>query len=412
MPRPRDMRRSAPRGQRVFLARAMDVASGAWPRPTRLQCPWMCRSAPRDQPNAPPERAAIAMSLRDGMLPAATSTMPAERLLAVAAEEGVLPLLEWRLRGQSLPEALREGLSRGAREAAVQCLYREMELRKVERVLNRDGINALLLKGNALGIWLYQEPYLRVNSDIDLLFESRQSAELAVAAFSELGYMLSFTPAVNNYEMTCRLVVDGSSRCELDLHCRLVNSAAYADVLSFEELWHAATPLPALAGGLKALSPVHALMHACMNRALDMQNGLPDRLKLLYDIHLLLGRMDDQAWDALIELARAKNMAGVCLRSIDDTIAVFATTAPSAAIQALCAAADSEPLDRHRLDDWRYMQWQNLKALPGPAARLRWLWQRLFPTLSHLRELHGEGSWLQLMGRRARRGLLRLWNRG
>lgn len=77
-----------------------------------------------------------------------------------------------------------------------------MELRKVERVLNRDGINALLLKGNALGIWLYQEPYLRVNSDIDLLFESRQSAELAVAAFSELGYMLSFTPAVNNYEMT------------------------------------------------------------------------------------------------------------------------------------------------------------------------------------------------------------------
>lgn len=68
-------------------------------------------------------------------------------------------------------------------------------------------------------------------------------------------------------------------------------------------------------------------MHACMNRALDMQNGLPDRLKLLYDIHLLLGRMDDQAWDALIELARAKNMAGVCLRSIDDTIAVFATTA-------------------------------------------------------------------------------------
>lgn len=356
------------------------------------------------------------MALRDGMLPPDASAMPAERLLAVAAEEDVLPLLEWRLRTTvprpSLPEVLRDGLAHGAREAAAQSLFHEMELRKIERVLKRDRIRALLLKGNALGFWMYPEPYLRVNSDIDLLFESRQCAELAATAFSELGYMLSFTPAVNNYEMTCRLMVDGSSRCELDLHCKLVNSAAYADVLSFEELWHAATPLPALAGGLRALSPVHALMHACMNRALDMQNGLPDMLKLLYDIHLLLGRMDDQAWGALIDLARAKNMAGVCLRSIDDTIAIFATTAPSAAIQSLCAAADSEPLDRHRLDDWRYMQWQNLKALPGPATRLRWLWQRLFPPLSHLRELHGEGNWLQLMGRRVRRGLLRLRNRG
>jgi hypothetical protein len=79
-------------------------------------------------------------------------------------------------------------------------------------------------------------------------------------------------------------------------------------------------------------------------------------------------------------------------------------------MEALQRNADAESIDWHRLDDWRYMQWQNLKALPTTGARLRWLWQRLAPSSSHLRHMYGQGSWLALMGRRLRRGMKRLLN--
>ena len=355
-----------------------------------------------------PERDWMLAVLR-GSEPAFEFDEPSVRmLLAVAWEEGVLPLLEWRLRDAVLPPDLRASLAQAARMFAAQSLFREAELRRVSVVLERHRIRALLLKGNALGQWLYPKPYLRVSADIDLLFESRAAAEQAAIACTELGYALAFSPAASNFEMTSRLVVDGVSRSELDLHCRLLNAAAYAGIFTFDELWRAAMPLPTLGSGLMALCPRHALAHACLNRALDMQVGAPDRLKLLYDIHLLVERMDDDAWRQFLSLVVSKQIGGICLRSIDDTVAAFGSAVPVDVLEALRRGAEAEPIDWRRLDDWRYMQWQNLKSLPGTWAKLQWIWDKVFPTRSHLQELHGEGRWIQLMGRRLVRGFQRL----
>ena len=328
--------------------------------------------------------------------------------MQTAVEEGVLPLLQWRLRDAAVPPALEARLAQEARNAAAQSLFREAELRRVAKVLERHGIKALLLKGNALGQWLYPKPYLRVSGDIDLLLKSRAAAEQAASVCTVLGYVLEFSPAASNYEMTSRLVVDGVSRSELDLHSRLLNAAAYAGIFTFDELWRAAMPLPTLGSGLMALCPKHALAHACLNRALDMQIGEPDRLKLLYDIHLLVERMDADPWRHFLSLVAAKQIGGICLRSIDDTVAAFGSAVPADVLEALRRGAEAEPIDWRRLDDWQYMQWQNLKSLPGTWARLQWIWDKVFPTRSHLQELHGEGSWIQLMGRRLVRGFQRL----
>jgi hypothetical protein len=344
-----------------------------------------------------------------------TDAASVEALLAAANREGVLPLLQWRLRNAAawpqLPAALREALTLGTRNAAAQTLYRESELRRIAKILERRGIKTLLLKGNALGQWLYPKSYLRVSGDIDLLLESRASAEHSAAAFSELGYSLQFSPAASNFEMTSRLIVDGVCRSELDLHCRLLNSAAYADIFPFDELWAAAIPLPAIGSGLMALCPQHALAHACLNRALDMQSGVSDRLKLLYDIHLLVERMEADAWQQFLTMVGAKRISGICLRSIADTVTALDSPIPTKVMETLHQQASAEPIDWRRMDDWRYMQWHNLKALPSIAARLRWLWERVFPTRSHLRELHGEGNWPTLMLKRFGRGLGRLRNR-
>jgi hypothetical protein len=354
-------------------------------------------------PDQQATRTWIAGVLRDGH--SSLAAMPdSTELLSVAEDEGVLPLLEccMRKRGnwETLPEGLRAGLAEAGRAHAVRALFEEHELRRVSSALDGAGIRALVLKGNALAHWLYPQPHLRVNSDIDLLFQGRQQVLRAAGAVSRLGYELAFVPHGSNYEMSSRLIVDGVVRSELDLHERLVNAPTYAGIFAFDELWNASVALPAIGAGLRVLSPPHALAHACLNRALDMQNGVPDTLKLLHDIQLMLERMDAGAWTGFVSMARAKSLCGVALRSIVDTVDVFGTVLPQASLEELRSLADRESLDWHRLDDWRYMQWQNLKALPTFGARLRWLVERLFPTRDHLRQLHGEGNWWRLMGRR------------
>ena len=83
---------------------------------------------------------------------------------------------------------------------------------------------------------------------------------------------------------------------------------------------------------MRALSPTHALAHACLNRALDMQNAIPDRLKLLYDLRLMSAHNEDADWRALCALAADKKIAGVCLRSLQDAVRdVGAVVPPSVA---------------------------------------------------------------------------------
>ena len=124
-------------------------------------------------------RAWISRVISSGHAGAGLEGLPFDVVLEEAAFEDALPWLEWRLRDAVLPPEQRASLSRAARTAAAQSLFREAELRRVATVLERHGIRALLLKGNALGQWLYPEPYLRVSGDIDLLLASRAAASRA-----------------------------------------------------------------------------------------------------------------------------------------------------------------------------------------------------------------------------------------
>lgn len=353
----------------------------------------------------------IAAALRDGQGTRDLDGFKVDELIEIARQEGVLPALAWQLRQrpgwEELPDRLRTGLSESARTAAVVALWNRHELLRVSAVLQRHGVRALLLKGPAFGRWLYPEPYLRVSDDIDLLFESRHESDRSAHALAELGYELAFSPTDMTYEMTARATGGAGQRPELDLHCRLVNVPVYAEVFAFEGLWNASVAVPGL-DGLRMIDPMNSLAHACIHRAVDLYLHRPDRLKWLYDIHLMLARMDAQAWMDFIAMAGRKRICGVCLRSIRDTVSTFATPVPAGSLQELLRLAEAEPLDWRRLHDWRYMQWQNLRALPTVGARARWLWERLIPTRSHLRELYGEGNWWRLMGRRILQGFRRL----
>ena len=348
----------------------------------------------------------IAAAVRDGRADAGLGGFEEDALLAAIDYEGVPALLEWRLRRgvgwDELPGDFRGALATRARAAVVRSLALEDELRRIASVLDVTGLAVLLLKGPALARWLYPAPHLRAVSDIDLLFASRTESDRAARALEPLGYRLAYSPGRFTYEMTCLPVEGIGRRHEIDLHCRLVQPLVFAEALGFDELWEASMSLEGL-GGMRRLGTEHALLHACLHRAMDMVLRRPDSLKWRYDIHLLLARMDAQAWLVFGRLAERRHLAGLSLQSLNDAIETFGGVLPADVAVALANAERGEPVDWRRLGNWRYMQWRNLQALPSVGQRIRWIWERLFPARGYMAALAGSGNWISQMGRRLRR---------
>jgi hypothetical protein len=143
-----------------------------------------------------------------------------------------------------------------------------------------------------------------------------------------------------------------------------------------------------------------------MHRLSDLSNGGGEKLKWLYDLHLLMRGLDDSEWRALVALATAHGLAGVCADALAETARVFGTPVPYEAGDALRLARGREPMDAVKLRGWLYFQGQNLRALPGWSSRARWIWQRLFPTGDYRADVGVSGG--ALLADRARRALRQL----
>lgn len=318
----------------------------------------------------------------------------AEAWLDAAAGEGVVALVDWRLRGglAGTPRAVHEAFADAARGEVARLMVRQAEARKVLARLAEAGLPVLLLKGSALAYWAYPEPHLRHCSDVDLLLASREQALAAAEALADEGYRVtqSFGTAATR-EFICRRDLAGGRAVELDIHWALSSAPVFADRLAFDEMQAQAMPLPALAAHARGLGPVHAMVNACMHRASDLSNGGGEKLKWLYDLHLLANGMDDAQWLALAALARARGLAGLCADALLEAANLFDSPLPAAAMAALAEASVQEPLDAGRLREWGYFQRQNLRALPDWRSRLRWIWQRLMPTADYRAEAGVEG---------------------
>lgn len=336
-----------------------------------------------------------------------------ENLLELARAEGVVALVSDRLgEGLNVPASVRDEFADAARSLVAAHLVLEAECRRVLGVIHQAGIPVLLLKGLALGQWLFPAAYLRESSDIDLLFSNRSDADRAAAAIAGHGYSVLFAPGDMAHEFSCRRDAPWS-QVDLDMHWHLLNVPLFRGLLPFDELLAGSISLPRMAPGTRGLGRVHAFAHACMHRASNLCAGLGDRLKWLYDLHLLAGSFTAADWQELTELSAQHGLCGICAEGIDATATVFGTAVPANVREALRAGRTHESLDASRLSDWKYMQRRNLASLPSLRERARWLQQTVFPPREYLRELYGgDAGTLGLWGARIKQALRRLRGAG
>ena len=340
---------------------------------------WMAAVIGGDVPAWPVERAASSA-----------------RILAVADREGVIALLHERLREPAfagiVPADFRDQLAVAARVKTVQSLVRERRCRVVLTALRAAQLPTLLLKGSALAYWAYPSAAMRECSDIDLLLRSREDTDRAMGLLAMLGY----TPREEalpgdlvTFEHCCMPPPGNLAEPEIDLHWRLSGTPAFAFRFDWDELHSRAIALPALASDALGLAPVHAFIHACMHRMQNKSDGPADTLKWLFDLIVLARGFRDEDWNALLDLAVARGLAGTCMDGIEAASGRFGEIAPTSILSALAAAARDEIMDVQRMHEWRYVQRMSFLAFPTLRMRLRWLRQRLLPNPRYLRERHG-----------------------
>ena len=292
---------------------------------------------------------------------------------------------------------------RGQAAAGLGLLAR---LRAVLQCLHQAGIPVLVLKGVALGQWLYPAPYLRESSDVDLLLASRDDALRAAVALEGLGYAMAHAPGRFQHELACH----GDGLPDLDLHWALSDWPVLDRLPAFDTLLATSIPLPSLGSGARGLDAPHALLHACVHRASNLAADLGDRLKWLYDLHLLAAVLNrDGGWPSFLVICEQAQACGIAAEGLAAATTLFGTPVPPAISAALAAGRTHEPLDATRLSDWHYIQKLNFRALPGWGTRLAWIGGRLLPPAGHLRALYGEDlSYPALLWQRLRKAGSRL----
>ena len=310
----------------------------------------------------------------------------ADRIWQLGMEHGVLSLCQHKLSNtpadKTLPAAFQERLKEYIRQAAAVELVQKHELKQVLEMLNREGIQPLLMKGTPLAYSIYPQAYMRSRCDTDFLFLDKDSAERAWHVVQEMGYhrLNAVSGEFISHEFACyksgRLAVQHT----LDFHWKLSNNQLFARTFSFNNLMAAAVPVPGLGPLALAFDPEHALLHACMHRIGHKSQGDADRLIWLYDIHILAGSLDQTQWDRFMEVAVEKKICNICLDGLQEAISALATSIPIEVRDILYEKGRKENVTADMgATRWR-MDIANFQTLPGWRERLQLLKEHLFPS--------------------------------
>jgi hypothetical protein len=243
-----------------------------------------------------------------------------------------------------------------------------------------------LIKGAALAYTHYDRPELRPRIDVDLMIpvDAREAVARTLAA---LGYRrpleIDGDVAIGQFHFVQR-DRHGYDHA-LDVHWRVSNVRAFADVVTYDELAGEAVSLPALGPHALAPSAVHALLIACVHRIAHHNDT--SNLLWLYDVHLIAHALTQKERDAFVALAVSRRMRAVCVRTL--TLAQEAFGGIDREWIAALSPADDPGEPSAAFVGGGLRQVDILKsdlAATAWTSRLRLLREHLVPSASYMRQ--------------------------
>jgi hypothetical protein len=244
-----------------------------------------------------------------------------ERLAATAERHGLLPIIGTNLLRcdpavLGLPPSLAERLEVAAFENA---LLKEQDAARLAAGLARlraAGLEAMLLKGAALDLLVYAEPWVASSRDTDLLVRP----------------LPGHRPGPEVQELRDALYREGIE-CDLGEH-HDVNMNGVLPI-PFARIWEDARPVCFRGEGAWVMSPEDLLISLCINSC--RKRFL--RLKGLFDIAETVRRGGDLDWERLPRKVRDYRCEGIVYAALCVTGATVGCDLPGGALEALRLSA-------------------------------------------------------------------------
>lgn len=344
---------------------------------------------------------------------------PLTEVLSAAEDEGILLLLAEALEvhhSSKITDFFRKTIQQAARVESFGQLAMLAEQKRVFTSLVIAKLPFLVLKGGALAHWLYPKQHLRLVTDLDILISDRVALIPLDQTLTTLGYK-PMTAAGEHFGIEKSFKRQGGPYGEytVDVHWRLLNSMQLQHCFSFNELYESAIEfLP----GVRGLSPVHAMLHACAHRGLNLPyrhaEGVQRAqcLRWLWDIHLLAAALSESQWLELCRLCESKRLSALVLDGLQAAVLECRSAVPVLVLEDLRQQTTKLGLTMRPFQSWPVYQWHEFCACADSiSGRMQWLYQRLWPNVEAMRARYGHDgdSDQRILWRRFAIGLRRLF---
>jgi Uncharacterised nucleotidyltransferase len=248
---------------------------------------------------------------------AAGGTVDWEGLAATAERHGVAPivganLLRCDAAGLGIPAETARRLETAAFENA---LRKELDAERLATgltLLREAGLEAMLLKGTALDLLVYEEPWVTASRDIDLLLRP----------------LPHWQPGEEEKRVRRSLYRSGIE-CDLGQHHDMDMNGVLP--VSFESVWKDARPVRFRGIEAWVMGPEDLLISLCINSC--RKRFL--RLKGLFDIAESVRRLAGLDWDRLAERARSYRCEGIVYAALFITASTVGCDLPEGVLDRL-----------------------------------------------------------------------------
>ena len=192
------------------------------------------------------------------------------RLLGQVRYQRLAGFLNAAVEAEALPvtDEQRDEVQELHLQACSTALWLESRLLEIVDLLERNGIEVVVLKGTAVAHLAYPDPALRSYGDNDVLLPSDRY-DKAVELLTRNGYTRQTVQARSGFERRFGkgVTLDGDGGDELDLHRNLV-FGSFGFRIDLDELFRSAESFDLGGRRLYGLGPETRLLHACYHAAL------------------------------------------------------------------------------------------------------------------------------------------------
>lgn len=305
----------------------------------------------------------------------------------------LLPLLYLNMQRLRLDDALMNRLKGTYRMAWCDNQQRLQHARTLLELLQREGIDTLVIKGVALAAAVYPNVGARPMADLDIVVPPEQ-ARAAIRLVEQHGWRRA-AGAVDDYvNWRHAMQFHHPKGGELDLHWHVLFDCCNDEADRF--FWSSTQPVDVLGAPTRRLDATAALLHTVIH---GVRWNVEPPLRWIADATMLLRRSAaDIEWDRVVEFARSQKLGHRVRLGLDYLAERYQLPVPEAARERLrrmprtlieriedrTALQDATPLMRSPLGAHWYLftrycrsQWSRppLDFVAGFAHYLRISWQ-------------------------------------